>query len=53
MFGRIAGVALLGAVVAAVVYEILDREKPELAEKIKGWFTKEDDFFEPEEAPAE
>ena len=53
MFGRLVGGALLGALVAAVVYEIIDRENPELAEKIKGWFSKGDDFFEPEEAPAE
>jgi len=53
MFGRIIGGVLLGVLAAAVAYEIIDRENPELAERIKGWFSLEDDFIEPEEAPAE
>ena len=53
MIGRLIGGILLGVLAAAVTYEIVDRENPELAEKIKGWFSNEDDFIEPEEAPAE
>ena len=55
MWGRILGGVLLGTVVAAVVYEIIDRENPELAERIKGWLAPEEELFEPEpeEVPAE
>ncbi len=52
MFGRIIGGVLLGVLAAAVAYEIIDRENPELADRIKGWFSL-GDFIEPEDAPAE
>ena len=51
--GKIIGGILLGVFVAAVTYEIIDRENPELIDKVKGWFSSGDDFIEPEEAPAE
>ncbi len=53
MIGRIIGGVLLGAFIGTLVYEIVERENPELIQKIKDWFEKEDDFGEPEEAPAE
>jgi hypothetical protein len=53
MIGRIVGGVLLGTFVAAIVYEILDREKPELFEKIRDWIEKEDDFLELQEEPVE
>lgn len=52
MFGRIIGGVLLGVLAAAVAFEIIDRENPELADRIRGWFSL-DDFIEPEDAPAE
>jgi len=53
MIGRIIGGVLLGAIIGALVYEIIERENPELIQKAKDWFSKEDDFIEPEEVPAE
>lgn len=53
MLKRILGGLFLGAFVGAVVYEILDREKPEMVEKVKGWFVPEEDLLEPEEVLAE
>ncbi len=53
MFGRIIGGVLLVVLGAAVAYEIIDRENPELADRIRGWFSIEDDFIEPEDVPAE
>ena len=51
---KLVGFALLGTLAAAVIYEILDREKPEWVQDIKDWFEAEDDeFAEPEEMPAE
>jgi hypothetical protein len=53
MIGRILGKVVLGAFAAAVIYEVISKECPELVEKMKGWFEAEDDdFIEPEEAPA-
>lgn len=52
--GKILGKILLGSFAVAVIYEVLSKECPELIEKVKGWFeAEEDDFIEPEEAPAE
>ena len=53
MIGRIIGGVLLAALGAAVIYEIIERENPELIEKVKGWLGTEEDFVEPEEAPAD
>lgn len=53
MFRRIIGGTLVAAFIAAVVYEILDREKPELIEKFKGCFEPPEDPGEAEEVPAE
>jgi hypothetical protein len=53
MSGRIFGGVLLGAFIGALVYEIVQRENPELIQKIRNWVEKEDDFAESEEAPAE
>ena len=53
MIGRIFGGVLLGAFIGALVYEIVQRENPELIQKIRNWVEKEDDFAESEEAPAE
>ena len=53
MIGRVLGGVLIGALAAAVVYEIVERENPELIERVKGWFEPEEDFMEPEEVPAD
>jgi len=53
MIGRVIGGVLLGALAVAVVYEILDRENPELIEKVKSWFSTEDEFDEPEDELAD
>ena len=53
MIGRIIGGVLLGAFAVAVVYEIIEKENPELIQKVKYWFSEEDEVFEPEEATAE
>jgi uncharacterized protein YqgC (DUF456 family) len=53
MIGRIFGGVLLGAFIGALVYEIVQRENPELIQKIRTWVEKVDDFTESEEAPAE
>jgi hypothetical protein len=53
MIGRIVGGVLLGALAATVIYEILQRENPELIEKLRGWLGPEEDLMEPEETPAE
>lgn len=53
MIGRIIGGVLLGALIGVLFYEIIERENPELIQKAKDWFSKEDDFIEPEEVPAE
>ena len=53
MIGRIFGGVLLGALIGALIYEIVQRENPELIQKIKNWAEKEDDFVESEEAVAE
>ena len=56
MIGRIAtiiGGVLAGVFATTVIYEIVDRENPELIQKVKGWFGAEDDFEETEEAAAD
>ena len=52
MIGRIFGGVLLGALAAAVIYEVVERENPELIEKVKGWLGMEEDSIESEEVPA-
>ena len=56
MVGRIAAIiggVLAGVFATTVIYEIIDRENPELIQKVKGWFGTEDDFEEAKEVPAE
>lgn len=56
MVGRIAviiGGVLAGVFATTVIYELVDRENPELIQKVKGWFGAEDDFEETEEATAD
>ena len=53
MIGKIIGGVLLAALGAAVIFEIIERENPELIEKVKGWLGTEEDFVESEEAPAD
>jgi len=53
MIGRIIGGVVLGAFIGALIYEIVQRENPELIQKIRNWAEKEDDFAGSEEAPAE
>ena len=56
MVGRIAAIiggVLAGVLATSVIYEIVDRENPELIQKVKGWFGAEDDFEETEEAVAD
>jgi len=53
MIGRIFGGVVLGAFIGALIYEIVQRENPELIQKIRNWVEKEDDFVEPEEASDE
>ena len=56
MVGRVAtivGGVLAGVFATTVIYEIVDRENPELIQKVKGWFGAKDDFEKTKEAPAE
>ena len=56
MVGRIAviiGGVLAGVFATTVVYEILERENPELIQKFKGWFGAADDLEKTEEATAD
>lgn len=53
MIGRIFGGVILVASIGVLFYKIVEKENPELIQKIRNWVEKVDDFTESEEAPAE
>ena len=53
MIRKIMGGILVGAFAASVIYEIIDREKPEWIQEAKEWFSKKYSFAEAEELPDE